>query len=500
LNKIDLVDIEKTYVLEDKKTGKLITTPVLRGVNISFAGGELHTLLGENGAGKSTLVHILSGSIPQSSGRILLDEKEVRFASARHAIDKGILIVQQALALSPEASVFEQLMLENEGEGWLALANKKKLEASLLPFFRMWGVEYLSLERKIASLSREEKFFLSLASKLYKHPKMLILDESSSLLPSYKRDLFFARLKLYAKTENIALLAITHDIDEAIATSDTITVIREGRNVATFELDSLQKEMPHNTIRCQIEKTMLNLEALSQFEGAKNKSVVSYSTFKGLSIEIECNTGDFEEIHIQAQKGRVSIVQFLKRGEIQEIEDVISGMKKKSRLQGKMCIVQDECLKFSLSSITPKLLLQHKIGFIPSDRYYRASHPNLSIEEVLSCYEIDRFSASPFIDKNKQNEFVSSILKQAGIPASAFDACSTLSGGQLQRIILLRCLTENPDAIILAEPMRGLDVLSMKKFGASLQTLASAGKTILIFTQEEHNEVYACICDDVFRL
>ena len=123
MKQIELVDIEKTYVLEDQISGKLISSHVLCGVNLAFVCGQSHTILGENGAGKSTLVHILSGKIPQTSGKILLDKNEVNFASPRDAIKQGIFIILQSLPLSSGATVFEQLMLENEGTGWLKLAS-----------------------------------------------------------------------------------------------------------------------------------------------------------------------------------------------------------------------------------------------------------------------------------------------------------------------------------------------------------------------------------------
>ena len=176
MKQVELVDIKKTYVLEDRISGKLISSPVLCGVNLAFASCKLHTILGENGAGKSTLVHILSGKIPQTSGKILFDGKEVSFASPHDAIEKGILIILQSLPLSSGATVFEQLMLENEGTGWLKLANKKRFKEAIQPFLKLYGLENLDFNLKISSLSKEEKFFLSLASRLYKKPKMLILD------------------------------------------------------------------------------------------------------------------------------------------------------------------------------------------------------------------------------------------------------------------------------------------------------------------------------------
>jgi len=503
LKQIELVDIKKTYVLEDKISGRLISSPVLCGVNLAFASCELHTLLGENGAGKSTLVHILSGRIPQTSGKILLDGKEVSFASPHDAIKQGIFIILQSLPLSSGATVFEQLMLENEGTGWLKLANKKRLKASILPFLKLYDLENLDFNLKISSLSKEEKFFLSLASRLYKKPKMLILDESSSLIPSYKRDAFFKHLTSYAKSENIAILTITHDIDEAIEVSEKITVIREGKVAASFDMPSIKKEKSHEKIKALIESKMLKNEALEQLKSFNNRisSHRSLSSSK-LSISIKSREMNFDDIHIEAKKGSVTILQFIKIAQVQEIEDVLSGMSVNPSFEGEINIEgATSSIKLPFYSVSPHILLQNKIGFIPSDRYYRASHPNLSLGDVLTCYAINELtSVAPFIDEKKKNDFATSILKEEGIVASLSDPTFTLSGGQLQRIILSRLLKEEPEILLLSEPLRGLDVLSMKKLGKKLKSLASLGKTILILTQEEHNEVYASISDKMVKI
>lgn len=508
MKQVELVDIKKTYILEDKNSGKLISSHVLSGVSIAFTSGELHTVLGENGAGKSTLVHILSGRIPKTSGQILLDGQEVCFLSPYHAIEKGILIILQSLPLINEARVFEQLMLENNGMGFLQVTNKKRLKAELLPFLQLWGIEDLNLDCKIASLSKEEKFFLSLASRLCKKPKMLILDESSSLIPSYKRDAFFTQLKSYAKSENIAILTITHDIDEAIEISEKITVIRDGKDVASFDMPLLKKERTNEEIKARIECQMLKDEALAQLKQDYKNNISSTvaNQLNGLSIKIKSKEMNFAPIEIEAKKGSITGLQFIKMAEMQEIEDALSGMNESVQklFEGEI-IIEGACAtvptKLPLASINPRVLLKNKIGFIPSDRYYRASHPHLSIGDILVCYSIDDLTNPlSLIDKEKKNDFVLSILKEEGILASIFDTTSILSGGQLQRIILSRCLKEEPEIIILAEPLRGLDVLSMKKLGEKLKSLASLGKTILILTQEEHNEVYSYIFDDVFRL
>jgi len=469
--KIELIDIAKTYYLQTR--GGLIPRVALVGVSVEFIKGEIHTILGENGAGKSTLVHILSGRIKQSSGVIKIDGKLVAFSSPSDAIKKGVSIIFQSLPQVFEATVLENIMLMQKGFVGKKVSDKIKL------LLQEWGIMNVEFNAKLSTLSKEECFFVELVNCLLLKPKVLILDESSSLIPSNKRDYFFRKLKEQARLKNIAVITITHDIDEAIKISDRITIIREGKNLETLDMSKFKKEKNNEDIKVQLEKAMYKILP-------RNEQFKEIEVSKKIGIEIHYKT--MGDCFIKAMEGQIT--GFVSSDKL--LENLLSGIlppSYKKKYEGGIKFQDGKFLSFDI--ITPNLLLKNKIGFIPSDRYYRASNPQLTIKEVLSCYRIK----NPIIDEKERDSFVSSILREENIETSIEAPCNNLSGGQLQRIILARCLKEEPKIIILVEPMRGLDVASIEAMKKKLMHLKKEGKTILIITQEQN--IYSNFFDRV---
>ncbi|MGP1438465.1 MAG: ATP-binding cassette domain-containing protein [Treponema sp.] len=470
--KIELVDIAKTYYIETRD--KLFSRVALVRVNVEFERGEIHSLLGENGAGKSTLVHILSGRIKPSLGTIKIDGEECVFSSPSDAIKKGIGIVFQALPQVFEGTVLENIMLMHKD------LNPKKLCKNIESYLSEWGIENINFDAKINTLSKQECFFIELVNYLYLKLNVLILDESASFIPSHKKDDFFKKLKEYAISNNIAVIIITHDIDEAIKISDKITMISEGKNLETLDILKEKKEKSEEEIKIKLEKAMY--KRVIKTERVEEKRAGGK---EGIKIEIHN-----EEVKcFVAMEGEITGVVHSNK----LLEDLLSGVLPKAiKKQYKGGISFQDNVFLSFSKLTTKLLLKHKIGFIPSDRYYRASFPKLSIIQALSCYHLK----NQIIDEKEIENFVASILKEENIEISVNAPCNNLSGGQLQRIVLARCLKEEPKIIILVEPMRGLDVASIEIMKKKLWQLKKEGKTILIITQEEN--IYSDIFDKIY--
>lgn len=467
--KIELIDIAKTYYLQTR--GHLVPRVALVGVSVEFIKGEIHSILGENGAGKSTLVHILSGRIKQSSGEIRIDGKLVAFSSPYNAIKRGVSIIFQSLPQVFEATVLENIMLMQKGFVGKRISDKIKF------LLQEWGIDNVEFNAKLNTLSKEKCFFIELMNCLLLKPKVLILDESSSLIPSNKRDFFFRKLKEQAQLKNIAVITITHDIDEAVKISDRVTIIKEGKNLETLDMSKLKKEKNNGEIRGQLEKSMYEILP-------RNEQFREIETSKKIGIEIHCKAT--KNCFIKAMEGQIT--GFVSNDKL--LEELLSGIlpsSYKKKYKGGIKFQDGKFLSFDI--ITPNLLLKNKIGFIPSDRYYRASNPYLTIKEVLSCYRIKNL----IVDEKERDSFVSSILEEENIEMSIDAPCNNLSGGQLQRILLARCLKEEPKIIILVEPMRGLDVASMEAMKKKLINLKKEGKTILIITQEEN--IYSNLFD-----
>ena len=471
--KIELINIAKTYYLQAQN--KTIARLALECVNVEFEKGEIHALLGENGAGKSTLVHILAGRIKPSQGKIKIDGEDCFFSSPSDAIKKGIAIVFQSLPQVSVATVLENVMLLQKGFAC------KKVYSKIELLLKEWGIENIDFNAKLNTLSKQECFLLEIVNYLSIKPNVLILDESASFISTNKKNDFFKKLREHAKNENIAIITITHDIDEAIKISDKITIITEGKNLKALDMIKLKKEKTFDEIKIQLEKAMYKKEI-------KDEKLKTQVKNKKLGVKIEISNNKKNNVIIEAKKGEIT-------GWINSnktIETLLSGMlitHLNKKYNGGITLQNGSFLSFN--KLTPKILLKNKIGFIPSDRYYVASNPELTIKEVLSCYHIK----DKIIKEKERDIFVSSILKDENIETSIHAPCNNLSGGQLQRIILARCLKENPNVIILIEPMRGLDIASIENMKKKLKELKKEEKTILIITQEEN--IYSNLFDRI---
>ena len=530
----ELKNICKTYEMENKATGEVFVNTALSDISINFFTSEIHAILGENGAGKSTLVNIFSGSVPLSSGKIILDGKPVWFRSPGDALKKGIGIVTQEPLLIPNARVLENIMIgypkrrlfsfrksEDIPQTGSAAGSPKtadRLKTVLRnPFMRIrqarqrveqlkerWGVE-LDLNERIKNLPADKKFYTALFTVLCRNPQFLILDEPASVFDEKKRRLFFERLKNFAKTELAGIILITHKLQDALFYADRISVLKKGRLPESFLISDLTKNADAEGFLKN--KIFAAGNALKEKTQAKPSAAVRKKD--GFEFEVLCNfdTGKKNErVKISAQKGRITGIAAFINGGAERIEDILSGMAflsnsafgRRRAFSGIVSTSLNEKTGFKISckKITPAFLLKHKIGFIPSDRVFRASNPELTIEEFMNCYRFKRF----FFDKKDSSAFIEKILKDENIHADIGRSAKTLSGGQLQRLILARCLAEEPQIIIAAEPMHGLDVLSTELLKRKFRAFAESGKTVIVLTKEFDTEAYKNFFDAVYFL
>lgn len=348
---------------------------VLSDVSITFQLGKIYSLLGENGAGKSTLAHVICGDRKQTSGKLILDGKEISFSSPKSAIHKGICCVHQRPLLAPSISIKENLIIGQK--------KYTKEQDDLLSYW-LPNVKDSTL---IKDLSQTELFYVSLISTLLKKPKILILDEPAEL-PLEKIQ------KLAAS--GITIIIITHSIKEAIKKTDNIILLKNG-----FIIDNL---LPENTSEKEIKEKLYTIK-----EGKSKHPYI---------IKANMNEGEF----------------FLKL----------------------------------TSGNHPK-----KIGYIPSDKTFRASNPNLTIFQLLTAYHC----------KGKQQElenFALDLLQKADVNIKLKERVLCLSGGMLQRLILERELAENPETIVLFNPTHGLDIEAKNRLFHRLDKLAQSGTNVII--------------------
>ena len=235
-------------------------TQALDDVSLRVRPGEIHAVLGENGAGKSTLVKIMSGLLEPDSGNLTIDDRPVTGLSPRVAFEKGIVVVHQELSLLPNLTVAQNLFISQPPTGSsriakaLGLLNRRQLVKRARESLRGLGVE-IDPSVKVATLGPAERQLVEIVRAFAQSARLVLLDEPTSSLPPDERSDLFDRLKV-VKEKGISVVFITHLLDEALNISDTITVLRDGRNVGTraardITMDQLVELMtgrPHGSV------------------------------------------------------------------------------------------------------------------------------------------------------------------------------------------------------------------------------------------------------------
>ena len=397
---------------------------VLQNLSVCFEEGQLHALLGQNGAGKSTAANIICGELVPDSGQILLDDVPVVFKTPRDAIQSGICYVHQRPMLADYITVKENLLL--------GLNKEQKLR--LAPVAKKWlgGVKLNSF---VKDYGADTRFFIALTSALIKSPRILIIDEPGAQLDEDQRDFLFTNLRELAK-DGMNIIIITHNYPEAQEFCDTICYLEDGKVVDGEGAALRQAQGPQEGER-------VHIAALRQAQGSQG----SEKTFS------------FKSQPFCISKGKITLIKGLAEDGLDELEEM-------------MLALRQERGQKRLGSLS--LSKGPTLGLIPTDRKFTGSNPNLTIEQMLT-------SALKVPEKQKP-DIALKMIKSSGVNIEPFEKCSNLSGGMLQKLMFERELYNNPEFLILCNPLQGLDVQACQKTCGRIRQAAIDGAYVLVLS------------------
>lgn len=437
-------------------------------VSLKVKRGSVHALLGENGSGKSTLMKILFGLYQKDSGQIFLNGKEVEIESPLSALEHGIGMIQQEFMLLPNMSVRENLIAaiwsKNPHE------KKKNLLKGGDEIIKGLKLEEL-MDRPVRELAMGEKQRVEIGKTLYQGSDIIILDEPTSVLtPQESIELFEILKKLQAEGKTIIL--ITHKLDEVLNYCEEVTVLRKGKSVDFFRTRETDKYV--------LAEKMVGRKVLFQLN--EKQPVGREIRVKADGI---CRTG---------KNGRVSLknISFtLKKGEIlgiagidgngqKELSDILAGISRPD--SGTYFLNGEEIRRY-----TPQNLSEKGVAFVPEERNNLGAVNELSIEDnlILKNFSKRKFSTHGIIHKKAEEEYAKKLIADYGVKAeSGKDKAGTLSGGNLQKVILARELSYNPEFLICAQPTRGLDIGAVENVRNMLIDERNRGLSILLISTE----------------
>jgi len=448
---------------------------VVANDNIDFEikAGEVHAILGENGAGKTTLMKILFGEYQPDEGEIYLAGKQVKFRSCLDAIDLGIGMVHQHRKLVSAHSVIENIILGHPRAG--KVLNLKRAEGEIKELCQKYGFN-IDLKAKVWQLSEGEKQVVEILKALYRGAQVLILDEPTSALALTETEKLLASIEAMARDDLAIVPFITHKLPVVLAISDRVTVLRHGKVVTTMDTkhateQSLAKEMVGREVIFRIErakvekgKTILHIEDLSAIS---DKGLLA---LKGVSFSI-CE-GEIFGIAGIAGNGQ------------QELVEVLAGLR---NAQGGKVVLYEKDITFTSSLERWQL----GIGYIPSDRIHVGSIADFSLVEntTLNYYFDSGFYQRGTLDYKKLRDLTNEIISEYGVlTPSADTTAKTLSGGNLQKLILARVLSRKPRLVIAHLPTQGLDV-GATEFVRNKLIEAKKDKAGVLLVSEDLDEV-----------
>jgi ABC-type sugar transport system ATPase subunit len=402
----------------------------LRGAHFSLEAGEVHALVGENGAGKSTLARIIASSTTADSGHIVA-----------HG---GISMIHQELDLFPHLTVAENVAIGQESGWWV---NFDELDGFCRPFLEQVGLAG-NTRRLVASLRTGEVQLVAIARALASNAQIILMDEPTSSLTGDSVERLF-RLIGNLKQRGVAIVYVSHKMDEIFRISDRVTVLRDGATIGTRVT---RETDPNEVIRMMVGR---KLETSTSSRVAGGGEIV-------LSVSRLC-TQKLSDVSFDLRNGEVLGIAGLVGAGRSELGAALMGM--------------DRILSGAIQ-------LNGRIGLVPEDRKRDGLMMQMSIVENSSCSVLGRLQRFGFLRTREESRRTGRMFERLNLKAEGAARVSTLSGGNQQKVMLARCLLADPDVLFLDDPTRGIDVGAKQEVYGIIETLKSQGKSLMLVSSE----------------
>ena len=436
---------------------------VLQDIALRLAEGEIHTLVGENGAGKSTFIKLLSGVHKPSQGKIRVDGRDLTFASVRESEIAGIRTVHQEINLVPFFTVCQNIFIgaeESTRVAGIGFVNDREMKKKAERVIGLLGVK-LPVTTPAHELDASMERIVQIAKVLVHSPKVLILDEPTTSLSEEERKTLLQIIKGLKKT-GMAIIFITHNIEEVMEVSDRVTVFRDGHKIGTVERKDASP--------AGIVAMMLGHKSYNVYKRGNGSS--------GVDVDLEL-TG----IHTEKLKN-LSLV--LHKGEILGVAGVVGAGKTEiaKAIFGLDRIRQGQIALYGRKyEPSPQNAVSHGIALVPEERQAQGLVPNFSVMKNISLTYLSRFARSGMLDTAREVETAEEYIDVLSIKTNGpSQVVKYLSGGNQQKVVLSRWLNGDFQVGLFDEPTKGIDVKAKEDIYALIDQLARKGKSILFLS------------------
>jgi simple sugar transport system ATP-binding protein len=438
-------------------------------VDFDLNRGEIHALLGENGAGKSTLMNVLAGLYRQELGTILVNGEVKTFSSPRDAILSGIGMVHQHFMLVPSQTVTENILLGLDEPRFRMRLNE--YHPKIAELSERFGLK-VDPRAKVWQLSVGEQQRVELLKMLYRGAQVLIMDEPTAVLAPTEIEGLFNTLRAMI-IEGKSVIFISHKLQEVMAISDRVTVLRRGKVTAAGVKTS-------SITRQELARLMVGREVLFHIE--KKPQEAGKVVLKAENVQADNDKGlhALNGVSFQVCAGEILGLAGVAGNGQGELAQVITGLRHCTK--GRILLGgEDITNRPALTSI------QHGVAYIPEDRTHVGTAPNLSITDnvIMKNYRIPPIAHGWALDFGAATEFAMKLKDEYDIIVPNVETpVRLLSGGNLQRVILAREISSKPPFMVAVQPTRGLDVGAIEGVHRLLLEQREAGAAVLLISEE----------------
>lgn len=456
---LDIVGVSKQFV----------GVRALDDVSMSLRPGEVHALVGENGAGKSTLIKVATGVYTADSGEVRVQGRPVHFSSPLAAQEAGISTIYQEVNLIPLMSVARNLFLNREPRRF-GIIDSTRMKRDARRILRDYGVD-VNVARPLRELGLGAQQMVAIARAVQIDARVVIMDEPTSSLEQREAETLFGVIERL-KSQGIAIVYVSHRLDELFRICDRVTVMRDGRVVHEGEMADLD--------RLKLVSLMLGRDMAELREGRT-------TAFGGereidptpvLRAEHLSSRKRLDDVHVEVRRGEVvGLGGLLGAGRSETAKAIVGALhtdKGQIEVDGK-----------PMRRNSTSAAIRAGAVMLPEDRKTEGIIPNLTVRENIVLAALPRISKAGLVSRAKQDEIVDYFVKRLRIKISSPEQkVSELSGGNQQKVLLARWLCLNPKLLLLDEPTRGIDVGAKAEVQGVIDGLAKEGLGVVLISSE----------------
>jgi ribose transport system ATP-binding protein len=443
----------------------------LDDVHLDVYAGQLNAVVGENGAGKSTLMNVLAGVFAPDAGQILLDGDEVTLASTGEALERGIAMIHQELNLVPQLSVTENIFMGREMVNRLGLLDWRLMNARAAEIIAKVELS-ADPRRAVSGLRVGQQQLVEIAKALSFDARIIIMDEPTSAISGHEIDILFDLIKTL-KERGVAIVYITHKLDELFRIGDRVTVLRDGKLVGSGLLTDLTHD---DVVRMMVGRNLQDHYKKSP-SGRREEALRA----EQISLKHPKRKGDYqvEDVSLSVMRGEVLGIFGLMGAGRTELLEAVFGLHP-DRVTGEIFV---EGTKASIQS--PSDAIGTGIGLAPEDRKEEGLVLIMSVGANVSLPSLERTERFGLLRAGLEKGLVNKYVERLRIKTpSLAQVVQNLSGGNQQKVVLAKWLATEPKVLLLDEPTRGIDINAKEEIYALIDELTRAGLGIVMVSSE----------------